>query len=126
MGCMNTPVSANQARVVFTELRQSVEKFVKEKIASPLVNFHFVPSDQFFLNRSGRPSLRLTVELAKDCQSISAVTSNSPTTIGRFDLHLLADVSVHLFNGTRKITVEEATGLLLEPFLNSQAIAATN
>jgi hypothetical protein len=122
---MDTPISANQARVVFTELRLSVEKVVAEKIASPLVNFHFVPSDQFFVNRSGLPSLRLTVDLAKDCQSITFFTSNSPTTIGSFGLRPLADGSVHLFNGARKLTVDEATNLLLDSFLNTQTLAAT-
>jgi hypothetical protein len=123
---MDTLISANQARAVFAELRQSVERIVSEKIASPLVNFHFVPSDQFFVNRSGRPSLRLTVDLAKDSQSVTFATSNSPTTIGRFDLRPLADGSVHLFNGARKITLEEATSLLLNSFMDSRAIAATN
>ena len=123
---MDTLISANQARVIFTELRQSVEKVVAEKIASPLVNFHFVPSNQFFVNRSGHPSLRLTVELANDSKSISFATSNSPTSIGRFDLRPLGDGGVHLFNGDRKITIEEATNLLLDSFLNTQTIAATN
>ncbi len=122
---MNTAITENEAIMLFTELRTNVEKVVVENLRS-FAKYDFEPSKHFLVVRSGTPGLRLDVELESDSQSIKFATSNSPKSIGRFDLRLLADGSVQLFNGTSYITVEKATSLLLEPFLNSQAIAAAN
>lgn len=111
------PIPPPKEQQKFAELQNAVERKIAERFPPPgsEVSFHKEPSKHFFVYRKGQIAMRLDVELADDLKSVQFRTSE--TARAHFGLRKLADGEVHLFNGERRITVDQAVDLLLAPFL---------
>ena len=112
------PVQPPKEQQMFSAIQSVAEEIANSRLNSvgkaPRVQFHKEPSRHFWVYRPQHPKLRLDVQLADDLKSIHFATSS--TAECRFDLRTFAGGEVQLFNGPNRISIDDATSLILASF----------